>query len=179
MRYNLREAALQVLPLEFASAPPATAERYFNEYYQLISQEIPSTFDFGGVFQDPAVIAELEQIKQVVSYFNTVYYALLGFILLLILGIVLIHREVRGSTRTLGATFLSCGILSLFGVFIIRDVMVTQLVQSDIPVYLHAWIPRLVADTLVPLQIYSIGLLGVGVVLLIVSFVYKPREPSL
>ena len=179
LKDNMREAVLKSPPPELAGLPPAMIEAHFDEFYQQISQEIPSTFDLDGALRDPAVIAQLEQLKQAIGYFRIGYQALIGFILLLILGIVLINREVRGSTRSLGSTFLSCGIFSLIGVFISRDVIATQLVQSDIPVYLHAWIPQLVADTLAPLEIYSIGLLGVGVVLLIVSFVYKPREPSL
>lgn len=179
LRYNLREAVLQSIPPQFAGIPLDLIERYLNEYYQLISQEIPSTFDFGGVLQDPAVIAELEQIKQAVGYFHTGYYALIGFILLLIVGIVLIHREVRGSTRSLGATLLSCGIFSLVGAFIARDVIATQLAQLDIPFYLQTWIPQLIKDALAPLEIYGIGLMATGVALLVVSFVYKPKEPSL
>jgi hypothetical protein len=98
--------------------------------------------------------------------------------LLLILLIIVIHRQVRGSTRGLGTTFLSCGILSYAGALVAKNVASTQLPQLNIPVYLQGWVPQLIADTLAPLEIYGIALLAVGVVLLVVSFVYKPQEPS-
>jgi hypothetical protein len=176
LRDNLREAVLQSPPPELAGLPPAMIEQYLDEYYQQISQEIPSTFEFTEASIDPQVMAQLEQMKQVVGYLHLGYQALIGLILLLILGIVLINREVRGSTRSLGSTFLACGIFSYADVFIIKNVVGTQLVQPDMPVYLQTWIPQLLADTLAPLEMYSIGLMAAGVVLLVVSFVYKRRQ---
>jgi hypothetical protein len=175
LRDNLREAVLQSPPPELAGLPPAEIEHYLDEY----SQQIPSTFELDEASIPPEVMAQLEMARQYISYFHLGYNALIGFILLLILGIVLINRQVRGSTRSLGSTFLSCGVLSLAGVLITRYVAASQLVQLDMPVYFQTWIPQLLADTLAPLEIYGIGLLAAGVVLLVVSFVYKPREPSL
>jgi len=178
LRDNLREAVLQSPPPELAGLPPAEIERYFNEYYEQISQEIPSTFEFTEASLDPQVMAQLEQAKQVVGYLHLAYNALIGLILLLIAGIVLINRKVRGSTRGLGTTFLTCGALSYAGVLVAKNVAGTQLTQLDIPVYLQAWIPQFLADFLAPLEMYGIGLMAAGVALLVVSFVYKPRQPS-
>jgi hypothetical protein len=159
LRENLRE-------------PPAEIESYFNEFYQ----QIPSTFDLTEALVTPEVTAQLEQVKQIIGYFHLAYNALIGLILLLILLIIVIHRQVRGSTRGLGTTFLTCGALSYAGVLVAKNIAGTQLTQLDIPVYLQGWIPQFLADTLAPLEMYSIGLLAVGVVLLVVSFVYKPRQ---
>ena len=94
------------------------------------------------------------------------------------MGIVLIYREVRGSTRQLGPIFLACGILSLASFFITKYIADKLSTQSDVPVYLQTWLPQLLSDTLAPLEIYSMVLAAVGVVLLIVSFAYKPRQTS-
>jgi hypothetical protein len=159
LRDNLRES-------------PAEIESYFNEFYQ----QIPSTFDLTEDLVTPEGMAQLEQVKQFIGYFHLAYNALIGLILLLILLIIVIHRQVRGSTRGLGSTFLTCGALSYAGVWVAKNLAGTQLTQLDIPVYLQGWIPQFLADTLAPLEMYSIGLLAVGVVLLVVSFVYKPRQ---
>lgn len=177
LRDNLREAVLQSPPPELAGLPPDEIERYFNEYYEPISQEIPSTFDLTEALVTPEVIAQLEQVKQYIGYLHLAYNALIGLILLLILGIVLINRQVRGSTRSLGSTFLTCGALSYAGVLVAKNIAGTQLTQLDMPVYLQALIPQFLADTLAPLEMYGIGLLAAGVVLLVVSFVYKRGEP--
>ena len=176
LRDNLREALLQSPPPELAGLPPAEIERYLDEYYQQISQGIPSTFEFTEASLDPWVMAQLEQGRQVIGYLHLGYNALIGLILVLILGIVLINREVKGSTRGLGSTFLSCGVLSYAGVLIAKNVAGTQLTQLDMPVYLQTWIPQFLADTLAPLEMYGIGLMVAGVALLVVSFVYKRRQ---
>jgi hypothetical protein len=159
LRDNLRES-------------PAEIESYFNEFYQ----QIPSTFELTEDLVTPEGMAQLEQVKQFIGYFHLAYNALIGLILLLILLIIVIHRQVRGSARGLGTTFLTCGALSYAGVWVAKNLAGTQLTQLDIPVYLQGWIPQFLADTLAPLEMYSIGLLAVGVVLLVVSFVYKPRQ---
>jgi len=178
LRDNLREAVLQSPLPELAGLSPAEREQALNEFYSEFSEQIPSTFEFTEALMEPEVTAQLEQAKQVVGYLHLAYNALIGLILLLILGIVLINRKVKGSTRGLGMTFLTCGALSYAGVLVAKNIAGTHLTQLDIPVYLQAWTPQFLSDFLAPLEMYSIGLLAVGVVLLVVSFVYKPRQPS-
>jgi len=137
--------------------------------------------------ETPAEIAEalaeaevgLEQGRQVISYFQLGYKLLIGLILLLILGIVLINRQVKGTTRQLGSAFLSAGAASYIGVFVAKQFAGTQLTQLDMPVYLQMLAPQFVTDTLAPLEMYGIGLLVAGVALLVVSFVHKQHQPSL
>jgi len=176
LRGNLREAMLQSLPPELSGLPPAEIEQYFNEFYQQIDEGIPSTFELDEALLGVEVLAQLELVRQGIGYFHIVFNALIGFILLLILLIILTHRQVRGSTRGLGTTFLTCGVLSYAGAFVAKNIAGTQLTQLDMPAYLQTWMPQLVKDTLAPLEIYSIGLAAAGVVLLIVSFVYKRHE---
>ena len=178
LRDNLWQAFLQSPPPELAGLPSAEMEQYFNQYYQQISQQIPPTVDLTEASLGPEGMAQLEPVKQIIGYFHLAYNALIGLILLLILGIVLINRKVRGSTRGLGTTFLTCGALSYAGVLVAKSIAGTQLTQLDIPVYLQAWIPQFLADFPAPLEMYGIGLMAVGVALLVVSFVYKPRQPS-
>ena len=175
LRENMREAFLQSPPPELAGLSPAELEQYFNEYYQQISQEIPSTFELDESSIPPEVMATLGQAKQYVGYFNLGYTAMIGLILLLILLIILIHHQIRGSTRGIGINFLICGVFSLAGVLLAKNAAGPLLVQANLPASLQTWAPQLLTDTLAPLQMYSIGLLAAGVVLIIVSFAYKPR----
>ena len=179
LRDNLREAFLQSPPPELKGLPPAEVERYFDEFYQGLTREIPSTFEFNESSLSPEVLARLEQAKQGISYFQLGYKALIGFILLLILGIILINREVKGATRGLGITFLTYGVLEYGGIFAAKYFAGAQLPQLGIPASLQAQLPQLIGDFLAPLAMFSIGIGIAGVVLLIVSFVYKPREPEL
>jgi hypothetical protein len=178
LRENLREAFLQSPPPELAGLSPAELEQYFNEYYQQISQEIPSTFELDESSIPPDVMATLGKAQQYVGYFNLGFTAMIGFILLLILLIILVHHQVRGSTRGIGINFLVCGALSFASVFLAKYAAGPLLAQASLPTYLQTWAPQLLTDTLAPLQMYSIVLAATGVVLLIVSFAYKPRQPA-
>ena len=179
LRDNLWEAFLQALPPELSGAPPAEVERYFNESYRQISEQIPPTFEFNESSLSPEVVAQLEQVRQAIGYFQAGYRALIGFILLLILGIILINHQVKGATRGIGITFLTCGVIGYLETLAAKYLAGTQMAQLDIPSQLQGWLPQLIDDFLVPLEMFSIGLLAGGVGLIIVSFVYKPRQPSL
>ena len=204
---TLREAFLESPPPELAALPPAALELIFDTFYPVFSEQIPPTFEFnesligtempaqiaealagaeegleqvrGGIAEALAVAeAALEQARQYIGYVQTGYKALIGFILLLILGIIFINRQVRGATCGLGVIFLTYGAVEYVGIFVAKYFAGAQLAQFPIPSQLQAWIPQLLNDFLAPLQMFSLGLLAAGVVLLIVSFAYKPRQPS-
>jgi hypothetical protein len=179
LRDNLWEAVLDDPPPELEGLPPAEMEQEFNQFWDEFSEEIPSTLELDETSLDPEVMTHIEQARQYyVDYFKLVFFALIGLILLLILGIVLIHRQVKGATRQIGITFLTYGAIFLAGVLVAKNLGGSQLAQLDITAYLQTWLPHLLSDILAPLQWYSIGFLAAGVVLLIVSFVYKRGESS-
>jgi hypothetical protein len=190
---TLKEAFLASPPPEYSGLPPSELEQHFDEFFADFTDMIPTTS--GGEHQleldetligteVPTQIADglakaedgLEQARQYVGYFQLGYIALIAFILLLILGIVLIYRTVRGSTRQIGITFLACGIVSFVIFLIIKSMAGTQIAKADMPVYLQTWIPQLIKDFLMPLEIYGIGLMVGGVILTVVSFIYRRRQ---
>ena len=173
LRDNLWQAFLQSLPAALVGASSAEIEQYFDDFYQEFSEQIPSTYEFTESSLPPDVLSTLEMVKQIISYFQVGYKFLIGFMLLLIAGIILIDRQVRGATRKLGTIFLPEGVLMLVGVFVAKYLAGTQIAQFDIPPYLQEWLPQLVSDFVAPLLMLGIGLLVVGVALLTFSFVYK------
>ena len=181
LRDNAWEALLKSPPPELAMLPQAMWEQYFNQFYEEFAGQIPSSFEFNESSLPPEVIATLEQVRQAISYSQLSYSVLIGFMLLLILGILLINRQVRGTTRELGTIFLTYGAFQYAGIFVAKHFAGPQLAQLPIPSQLQAWLPQLVGDFLAPLEMFSLGLLISGVVLLIVSFVYpriRPSQPS-
>ena len=176
LRDNLLEAVLASPPPELASLPPAMIEQEFNQFWSDYSEEVPSTLELDESSLEPEVMEQLERAREIVGYIHLTYKVLIALSLLLILLIVLIYREVRGSTRQIGITFLTCGIASYVGALVTESIAGTQLTQLDMPVYLQTWIPQLIKDVLSPLEIYGICLMATGAALLVVSFVYKRRE---
>ncbi len=187
LKDNLRDVFLQSPPPELAGVPQAALEPYFNQFYGELSAQMPSTFEFNESLlgtEIPANIAEalagaegvLEQVRQGISYFQLGYNALIGFIVLVILGIILIKREVRSITRGIGITFLVVGAFGFIETFLADHFAWPQMAQLGIPPSLQTWITQLANDFLAPQQLFSEVLLAAGVVLVIVSFVYKPRQ---
>ena len=178
VKSNLREAILRSPPPELAGAPPAAVELYISEASQYVDEMIPPRFEFNESSLSPEALSQLTQVKQAVGYTQLAYKVLIAVILLLILGIVLINREVRGATRKLGIIFATYGAFEYLAIFILKNLVGTQLPQLGIPPPLQTWLPQLFNHLLVPLEIFSLSLLVAGIALIIVSFVYKPRQPS-
>jgi len=174
----LKEAILESLPPQLEGLSPAEIEQYSNLLYLGIYQQIPSTFEFDESLLTPEIWAQFQQIRQAIGYFQLGYTLLIVFILLLILGIVLINREVKGATLGIGITFLSYGALWYAGTFVAKHFAGIQMAKLAIPSYLQGWLPQFLDDLIAPLGMFSLGLLVTGAVLIIVSFVYKPRDSS-
>jgi len=234
----LRQEFIESPPPELAGLSQSVLEQYFDDYYQELIQDIPSTividenmlgadlpaqidelfsdlaqmmpasFNIGemlaevipaGQITDALTEAEgklaevrqdidealaeaeegLEQARKYIGYFQLGYKILIGFIVLLILGIIFTNRQVKGATRKLGTIFLTCGVPWFAGIFVGKYFAGKQIAQLDIPSYFQELLPRLVNDFSAPLQWFSLGLLIGGVVLIVVSFVYpRWRQPS-
>ena len=184
---TLRETILESPPPELAGLPPAEIEWRLDEYLGEMTGMMPSTIELDEtVFppEMPTQIAEslakaedsLAQVREYVGYLQLGYKILIGVIVVLIIGIVLLNLQVRSATRKLGTIFTIYGAVEFAGIFVARYFAGNQLTQLDMPASARELLPRLVNDFSAPLLWFSLGFLIVGVALLIVSFVYKPRQ---
>ena len=178
LRDSLWQAFMQSVPPQLSGLPQAQLEPYFNEYYQQLSEQIPSSFEVDESLLPPEVMAQLMQARQYISYVQTVYYALIGLMVLLILGIILLRRNVKDATRGLGITFLIYGAIEYAGIWATNHFTPTYLPLADIPPSLQPWVMGLIGDFLAPLQTFSIGLMAAGAALIIVSIVYPRLRPA-
>lgn len=178
LKENLRQVFLASPPPEVQGLPPALREQYFNELYQQLTGDIPPTFEFTESSLPPDVLATLQQVRQALSYFQLVYKALIGFMVLLVLGIVLISRQVKDITRRLGVPLLTYGAFGYAGILVGKYFARTQPPFPGIPESLQSWMFQFMENLMAPLEMFSLGLLIGGIVLIIVSFVYKPRQVS-
>jgi hypothetical protein len=188
LRDALKVAFLKSPPPQLAGLTAAQLEQEFDTRYEQFSDQIPATVTLGASFLDLGTVkteviqalgeAEkaLGEARKSVGYFQLGFGLLIGFILLLILGIVLIYREVRASTRTLGITFLLYGVSGLAGVFIARGLSQGPIARLDVPQSLKPWLGELVASSLTPLLIIGVLALVLGAALFATSLIYKPRQ---
>lgn len=176
LRDSLWQTFQQDLPQELLDLPPSLLEPYFNEFYQEFTVFIPSEFELNESIIPPEVMTQIIQVRQGISYFQLGYNLLIGFIVLLILGIFLINRNLRSTTRELGINFLIYGVLMYAGIFLAGYLIPVQLPLAVIPSSLQMWVLQLANDILAPLKIFSLGLLAGGAVLIAISFVLNLRH---
>lgn len=174
---NLRETLLKSAPPELAAAPPAMQEQIINGIEQQLIQQIPADFKLQESSFPPEVRDILGQVRQGIGYFQTAYPVLIVFMALLMLGIILIYRQVKGATRSLGSTFLTYGVLGYAGIFASQYFLGTQIEAFNLPAALQTWLPQFITSLQTPVQTFNIAVAITGLVLVIVSIVYR-RESS-
>jgi len=120
----------------------------------------------------------LSQIRTIIKYFRIAFYGLIGLILVLVGGIILIHHSVAGACLNLGIIFTIYGALELAGVMIIRQIVpvVIQNGTNPPPQAVIDMVPQLFNRFTSPLLILSIVCLVLGIVLIVISFVYPGMQ---
>jgi hypothetical protein len=165
------------LPPEVAALPPEMLEQYFEQFYRQFEAGMPSQF----VIDESSVPLEIMPLADIVreyaQYVETAYYGLIGFMLLLVLLIILVHRSVKGVTRELGVTILIYGVIEYAGVWATQRYL-PGLPMPDMPPSIQSWLSGFVADLIAPMQVLGIGLMAVGAALIVVSIVYPRLRPA-
>jgi hypothetical protein len=196
LRDGLRGVLLGVFlefpPDELEGLPPEELEQAFDVFWDEFSEEtLPSTFqiDETVIGKDaPLQIASftstaetvLSQVREYVGYVRLAYILSIVVSALLIAGIVLIYRNVKWSTRTLGIVFLASGLVVVAVALIGKNVGGEQMLRAMVatPTQLQAWASQVLVDLLAPLQWLGIGFIAGGIALLVVSFVYKSSRTT-
>jgi hypothetical protein len=192
LRGMLLGVFLDFPPDELEGLSPEELEQAFDAFWaEFAGEMLPTTFqiDETVIGQDaPLKIASftseaetvLHQVREYVGYVRLAYILSIVVSALLIAGIVLIYRNVKGSTRTLGIVFLASGLVVLAVELIGKNVGGEQMLRAmlDAPPQLQVWASQVLVDFLAPLQWLGIGFIAGGIALLVVSFVYKPSPTT-
>ncbi|MFC1874787.1 hypothetical protein ACFLY3_01345, partial [Chloroflexota bacterium] len=185
---RLKQDLLSSPPPELGGLSKAELEQVFDTLFEEYSQDIGLALEIDEESigsEVPADVADslveaetaLEDSREYIGHFTLGYNLLIVFILLLTAGIVLIHREVKGSTRTLAGIFITFGVVNLVAVLVARALIRPPLEQiEDIPSSLLEWIVQTANSSLTPLLVMAIVLLVVGAALLAFSIIYSRRQ---
>lgn len=178
-------------PPELAAVPAAQREIIFNQLFDNFAGGLGTSIQLDQAILGPdartGLIDGIRQAedgltkaRQYVAWFQLGYTLLIVLTLVLIAAIVLVYREVRGSTRYLSIVFLIYGLLELAGVLVIRYFAGNKMPDAltDVPASVQIWVTNLVDRLLAPTMTYSIVLLIAGAILLIVSFVYTKQNQT-
>jgi len=180
VKEKLREALLNSLPPQLQGVPQSVIDAYMSEVYEGVDNFIPATFRLSETSAGQQVAAQLQQVKQVVGYIDTVYKALIMAAVVLVLLIALIHWwQPKPITRSIGITFVlvgaACVIGSLLDIWIIQAL--SRLAgESSMLLGLQSKLPQLAGDLTAPVRMYGIGFLVSGIVLVVISFLFRSPE---
>lgn len=196
LRGMLLEVFLDFPPDELEGLTPEELEQAFDAFWDEFSEEmLPTPFQIDetaiGEYA-PLQIAsftsgaetDLRQVREYVGYVRLAYILSIVVSALLIAGIVLIYRNVKGSTRTLGIVFLASGLVVLAVALIGKNVGGEMMLQAMLATplatlpQLQVWASQVLVDLLAPLQWLGIGFIAGGIALLVVSFVYLPSQTT-
>jgi hypothetical protein len=180
VKEKVREAMINSLPPELQGASQSQIDAFMSQVYSGIDSVIPSSFVLNEAVAGSQVITQLEQAKQIVGYIDTAYKALIIAAVVLVLLIALAHWwQPKLITRSIGITFIlvgaACIVGSLFDVLLAQAL--SRLVgESSILLGLQSKLPQLASDLTSPVRMYGIGFLVSGVVLVVISFLFRAPE---
>ncbi|MBN2238774.1 MAG: hypothetical protein JW712_03290 [Dehalococcoidales bacterium] len=199
----LKDELVTSPPSEFAGWTRSEIEQHFDDsLIGQVSDFLPDTFEIDetiigsevvGSFSDAIVdiensiadakyefdsaIADVEEplrdAKQYISWFKLGYIISLAVIGVMALLIILIFRNVKSSSMTIGIPLFICGIIEYVGVMIGKSFLEDTVSTLDIPGGMENWVYDLVKSAAQPLEMYGLGLLVAGLILIIVSIVYR------
>ncbi|MFC2070371.1 hypothetical protein ACFLTB_04275 [Chloroflexota bacterium] len=190
LKDSIRQSLLDSPPPELAAVPRAMRAALFDAFFDEIAELLPSTFaiDESIISEDlPIKVNEalsdteeiLVEVGRYVSYFQTAYTLLIVLMAIIILAVIAIIRDVRIITRRLGVPLITYGAIQYAGIWIARLVTGGKIPMPEVmPQFFETWVYQLTENLLKPVEIFSLTLLIVGIVLTIISYVYKRGQES-
>jgi flagellar basal body-associated protein FliL len=194
----VKDALGDSLKADFMASPPQDLaglsseqlEQYFDEHFGQLAGDFPTALEFDtSVMADArADIAEsltevenaFSESQQYIGYFKLTYTLLVVFMLLLVAGIILVHRRVKTASLTLACVFLTFGFIDLIGALVSRARIRPLLEQAeDITPALRDWIANTTSSAMTPMLVLGIVLLVLGGALLAVYLIYDRRERAI
>jgi hypothetical protein len=145
---------------------------YFDRYYNDFVDEFAGTQTITEDDIPSDVMENLHTARKSIGYFYTGYYCLIALMVLLVAGIILINLNVKEASRALGKVFLIYGVVEFAVILFARYFNFVKYIP-DLPYSLESWLSGFIKNTLLPLQWLSLGILILGVVLIVVSILFK------
>ena len=173
LKGNLAQAIRESPPPELEGLSPSQIEVLISQACAEIDRQIPQQIEVNEALLGPEIVTQLHKAKEIIGYIEIGDKALIGLAALLILIIALIQWwRVKPIARYVGTSFAAAGVPSLAAAIVARH-FDFQAIPFDIPPGIAAKLPQLISDCVYPLQIYSAGILIIGIGLIVLSVKLK------
>jgi hypothetical protein len=155
-------------------------DQYVTQYLNEFVRDIPDAYTIDQSTINSDTMHAFQQIKQDIGYFQTYYYWLILAMIVLVALIFLINWNLKASTRWLGIDLIIFGAIDLVGIILIRTLpwmdWTSSITKTQIPTSLSTWVQGFVNDITAVAIPLTIGILVVGVISLVVSFIIPKRK---
>jgi hypothetical protein len=176
IKNNLEQAIFESPPPELAGASQSQIQAFLSPIYAEIDSQIPPQIEINKALLGPEITTQLQQSRQIVSYIELGYKALIGLAALLILLIALLQWwHIKPIARYVGIPSTTAGALSLISTIVTRS-LILNIIPSEVPPEIVSTLSPLITDFTSPLQTYGIALLIAGIGLIVLSI--KLKSPS-
>ena len=168
---NMIQAFMKSPPPEYLQLSAADQKRYAAQLQQEYADSIPATVVVDQYFIGRDAMQALQQVKAIFGYIRTAYFGLIGLCVVLILLTILILRQAKGVTRSLGIVLLISGAISLLASFLLNKALLSAIPLQELPGSVRSWLPVFISDLINPYKILSLVTLIIGIILLVLSLV--------
>ena len=181
-----REIDFSILPQ--LPIPAGSSQSVFDQFFYQVASKIPTSIQINETIiseEIPANIRSylataednLKQLKEYINKFNVLFIVLIPIIFVLVICMYLIFRTLKGTIRTLGIILLISGIVELVLFICFENYLSEQidLAAEGLPSRLVLWLQQFSTHSLSPLSVLSAGFMIGGIVLLLISFFYRPK----
>ncbi len=187
LKISLRESFINNPPGRLEGVNNEILNQEFEEFFSHFSEEMPSNIvldegTFGDGFSSlisqtiDEVEAVMSEARKAASVFQVLFIITIVCLFLLIGLIILIHRNLAGSTLNLGIVFTLSGLLVKKKKKKGRNVFSSQIAQAgDLPTLIQGWSEQLINSALSPMQGVGIVYLAGGALLLATFFFFRYR----
>ncbi len=135
-----------------------------------IDTKLPDEINLFGDGQND--VQALSTIKNYVYLFNLSFYGLIAFKAFLVVLMVLVLRKAKNIFRFLGGNYLAAGIILFIMNTFTKFSFASGIQKAELPPTLEKEVVLgLFSDILAPVNMYNIIIVGVGILLLALSFI--------
>jgi hypothetical protein len=169
-------------PPELRGASQDQIDAYMSQIYTGIDAVIPSSFVLYESVAGSQVMSQLDQVKKIVGYIETIYKYLIAAAILLVVLIALAHWwQPKPITRSLGITFVLVGVVCILGPLLnnlIVQILSQAVGSSGALSGLQPKLPQLATDLTAPVRTYGIRFLISGIALIVISVLYRSPQKT-
>jgi hypothetical protein len=175
---NFEAAYKKSPPAQYSRLNASQQQQALGQAEQELSNLLPQnmTIEVSEKTLGPDATQVLQGARSGYSFAKTAYTGLIWAAIVLALLIILLLRELKGISRTLGIVLLLAAGVAYLAFWLIKIYASTASISQDWPKSIQSWVPEVIRNTLSPMGILCLIILIAGAALLTASFFFRSDQ---